>query len=360
MKIKIYEPELTDADRQTMVEAIESGWVSSLGPFVGKFEQKFAKYTGIKYCSSCSNGTVALHLALLALGIKSGDRVGVPSFTYVASVNAISYVNATPVIFDVCAKTWNIDIDCLTDEELDSLDCLVTVDIYGLPSITEQQYKRLKSHGVSVVNDCAESLGSRIDGVHVGAYCDISTFSFFGNKTITTGEGGMVASNDCNIIEKVEILKNQGRTDEPYFHHVVGYNYRLTNVQSALGFSQLSRIDDTLARKKQIYEKYIEGFTHLSITGQEISDDKSTSCWLCAFTFESNQIMHLVKNHLYQNSIDSRPFFTPVEKFEMYKTHQTCNNSHFLYSRGICLPSHPKLTDQEIDMVITKVSEIVA
>lgn len=359
MKINIYEPWLTDDDRQAMFDAIESGWISALGPFVKKFEKKFAEYTNIKYCSSCCNGTVALHLALLALGIKPGCRVGVPSFTYIASVNAISYVNATPVIFDVCPKTWNIDINSLTDDDLDNLDCIIMVDIYGLPSVTEQQYNRLKYHGVSVVNDCAESLGSRVDGVHVGSHCDISTFSFFGNKTITTGEGGMVASNDIELIKKVEILKNQGRTDESYFHHVIGFNYRLTNVQSALGFSQLFRIDDVLLRKKQIYDKYIEGFEHLKIASQEIAEDKSTSHWLCAFTFENTQTMELVKKNLQKNSIDSRPFFTPIENFKMYKMKKICHTSHFLHTHGICLPSHPKLTDCELDLVINTISEVI-
>ena len=190
MKINIYEPEVTAEDQQTMISAIESGWVSSLGPFVEKFEKRFSEYTEIKYCSSCSNGTVALHLALLVLGIGQHHRVGVPSFTYVASANAITYVNATPVVLDVCPKTWNIDVDQLANEELDQLDCIIMVDIYGVPSITKEQYKRLKSHGVLVLNDCAESLGSKVLEKHVGSNCDIATFSFFGNKTITTGEGG--------------------------------------------------------------------------------------------------------------------------------------------------------------------------
>ena len=344
MRIPIYEPELTDADKKLMQAAIESGWISSLGPYIKEFEDRFSNYTGLPYCVSCSTGTSALHLALKSLNIGPGHRVGIPSFTYVATANAVKYVGAEPVFFDVSYASWNLNIDDLADEHLEQLDCIILVDIYGLPSLSELQFKRLKQLGILVVQDCAESLGAFIDGKHVGHFCDVATFSFFGNKTLTTGEGGMVATKNVKVRDRVNILKDQGRKLEPYFHYEIGYNYRMTNIQAALGVSQISRIVETLERKAALFQFYWKNFKNLGIQ-QQVNDNGSVSShWMCAFLFPNEDQMKKTKKYLSENEIETRPFFTPIENFPMYGNKQAAPNCERLKRVGLCLPSYPTIS----------------
>ncbi len=351
MRIPVYEPDLTPEDKKLMQEAIESGWISSLGPFIKEFEDRFSEYTELQYCVSCSTGTSALHLALKSLKIGPGHRVGIPSFTYVATANAVKYVGAEPVFFDISATSWNLNIDELTDQHLKNLDCIILVDIYGLPSLSKLQFERLKRLGILVVQDCAESLGAFIDGKHVGHFCDVATFSFFGNKTLTTGEGGMVASNNAKIRDRVKSLKDQGRKLEPYFHYEVGYNYRMTNIQAALGVSQIARIVDTLKRKLALFQFYWQNFKNLGIQ-QQLSDNGGVSShWMCAFLFPNEEQMKKTKNYLNQNKIDTRPFFTPIDNFPMYGNKQGPPNSERLKKVGLCLPSHPTISKADKNLI---------
>lgn len=351
MRIPIYEPDLTCADKKLMQAAIESGWVSSLGPYIKEFEERFSEYTSLPYCVSCSTGTAALHLALKSLNIGPGHRVGIPSFTYVATANAVKYVGAEPVFFDVSAASWNLNIDDLTDEQLEKLDCIILVDIYGSPSLSKLQFNRLKRFGLLVVQDCAESLGARIDGKHVGHFCDVATFSFFGNKTLTTGEGGMVASNNPEIRDRVKSLKDQGRKLEPYFHYEIGYNYRMTNIQAALGVSQISRITKTLERKADLFQFYWQNFKNLGIQQQVSVNGSVSSHWMCAFLFPNEEQRKKTKSLLDQNAIDTRPFFTPIESFPMYGNKNSAANSATLHKLGLCLPSYPTISETDKNLV---------
>ena len=343
-----------------MIEAIDSGWVSSLGPFIKKFESRFSEYTDIPFCSSCSNGTSALHLALRALNIGPGDKVGLPSFTYVATANAVKYVGAEPVLFDVGISSWNLALDEVTDLELKELSCMILVDVYGAPSITRKQFERLRRHRVLIVNDCAESLGSYIEDLHVGHFCDIATFSFFGNKTLTTGEGGMVATHSLELYEKVNMLKNQGRLEDPYFHYDLGYNYRMTNIQAALGFSQFSRLDETLKKKAELYEFYWENFYSLGMVCQELYSVSISSYWICAFLFSDPDQLKKTRKYLSEQKIETRPFFTPVENFPMYQKPFHSKNSQTLSKLGLCLPSYPNLSRKDREYIVEMVKKTFA
>jgi perosamine synthetase len=246
MKINypVYQPSLSGNEKKYVIECIDSTWISSKGKFINEFEKKFADYLGVEYAASVSNGTVALHVALLALGIGPGDEVIVPTFTYIASVNSITYTGATPVFVDSDASTWQMDIADTRKKITPKTKAILAVHLYGHPCEIEELRKIADENKIFLIEDTAEALGSEYEGRKVGTFGDISTFSFFGNKTITTGEGGMVVTNDKELYEKCVHIKGQGLAkDAEYWHDIIGYNYRMTNICAAIGLAQLERVE---------------------------------------------------------------------------------------------------------------------
>jgi perosamine synthetase len=256
-KIPVYQPLLDGNEKKYVIDCLDSTWISSRGKYITEFEQQYARYLGVKHAASVSNGTVALHLALMALGIGPGDEVIVPTLTYIASVNAITYTGAVPIFADSERDYWQLDLKGIEKLITPHTRAIMAVHLYGaacdMPAIMEIAQK----YNIFVIEDCAEAIGTKIGNQYVGSFGDIATFSFFGNKTITTGEGGMVITNDETLYNRCIHLKGQGLAKyRQYWHDIIGYNYRMTNICAAIGLAQLEKIESIILKKHQIAEWY--------------------------------------------------------------------------------------------------------
>ncbi|MFH1153096.1 MAG: DegT/DnrJ/EryC1/StrS aminotransferase family protein, partial [Pseudomonadota bacterium] len=257
--IPIYRPSLSGNEKRYVNECLDSTWISSQGKFVERFEKSFSDYTKINNAASVCNGTVALHLALLALGIGKSDEVIVPTLTYIATVNAVAYVGAKPIFADSERGTWQIDPEDVKRKITPRTKAVIVVHLFGYPADMARIMDIAAQNGLHVIEDCAEAFGTQIQGKTVGTFGDIATFSFYGNKTITTGEGGIVATNTLNLHEKVCHLKGQGLSrNRFYWHDALGYNYRMTNICAAIGLAQLERADEIIEKKIRLALKYDE------------------------------------------------------------------------------------------------------
>lgn len=357
-QIPIYQPDLTGSEKTYVNECIDSSWISSRGRFVNEFETRFATRIGIEHAATVSNGTVALHLALMALGIGPGDEVIVPTLTYIASANAVAYTGATPVFVDSLRNTWQIDPESVRRNITPRTRAIMPVHLYGQACDMDALSAIAQEHRLFIVEDCAEAFGTMYKGKHVGTFGDISTFSFFGNKTITTGEGGMVVSNDKTLIERARHLKGQGlATHREYWHDVVGYNYRMTNIQAAIGLAQLERADEFISRKRSLAELYRTALCELPIEFHAEAPDTVHSYWMFSILVEHADQRDELRQHLANASIETRPLFYPMHTMPMYsRNYRKHIVAEDLAWRGINLPSWPGLKEEQIDKIIKTIS----
>lgn len=358
IKIPVYQPYLNGNEKKYINECIDTNWISSKGKYVQEFEHDFGKYINSKYATSVCNGTVALHLALLALNIGPGDEVIVPTFTYIASVNAITYIGAAPVFVDSNPETWQMCTEDIEKKVTDKTKAIMAVHLYGYPCDMIKIGEMAKKHNLFVIEDCSESLGSKLYNQHLGTFGDIATFSFFGNKTITTGEGGMVVTNDKQLYELSCKLKSQGLHggDKQYWHDVVGYNYRMTNLCAAIGKAQLEKINDILEKKKIIAECYTYNFSKLPFDLLPKYEFVENSYWmftaLVKLPFSRNNLM----KYLADNGIETRPTFYPAHQMPMYfKNEYRFPIADDIGYRGINFPSYPSIKEKELNYVVDKV-----
>lgn len=353
LKIPVYQPELSGNEKKYVNECLDTTWISSQGKFVKEFETKFANYVGINHAIAVSNGTVALHLALVALGIAKDDEVIVPTLTYIASVNAISYTGATPVFVDSLEMTWQINPQDIERKITPKTKAIMVVHLYGHPCDMEAIMKIAKKYNLFVVEDCAEAFGSRIGKRHVGTYGDISTFSFYGNKTITCGEGGMVVTNDDTLNVRMMHLKGQGLAQHrQYWHDIVGYNYRMTNICAAIGLAQLEQADNFIARKRQVSEWYKEFLKDVPVSLHQEIDGYTHSYWMCSILVPKSEHRDLLRNELEKRGIETRPLFYPVHTMPMYSDrYQKHTVAENLGWRGMNLPSWPGLKKENIKFI---------
>lgn len=359
IKIPVYQPSLNGNERKYVNECLDSSWISSKGKFVSLFEQSFAEYTGVKYAATVSNGTVALHLALIALGIGPGDEVIVPTLTYIASVNAIAYTGATPVFVDSCENTWQIDPEDVKRKLTSSTKAVMTVHLYGHPCDMDSLVAIVRSRNIFLIEDCAEAFGSLYKGKHVGAFGDISTYSFFGNKTITTGEGGMIVTNDETLYDRCVHFKGQGLAKHrQYWHDVIGYNYRMSNVSAAIGLAQLEQADNFIAKKRQIAQWYMEGLKDLPVTFHPEAGEVRHSYWMCSILVNNPLERDPLRDSLLDAGIETRPLFYPVHTMPMYsKKYQKHPVAESLGWRGVNLPSWPDIKKDQVDAVCESVAK---
>ncbi|EAR02774.1 DegT/DnrJ/EryC1/StrS family aminotransferase [Maribacter sp. HTCC2170] len=351
-KIPIYKPYIGENENKIVAECMQSTWISSQGKFIKTFEEKVQEYTKANHAITVSNGTVAIHLAMLALGIGPGDEVITPNFTYVASSNSILYVGATPIFVDIDPFSWNLDPSLIEAKISSRTKAILYTNVYGAPV----EYNKLKriadKHGIYLIEDAAESFGATYEEKMSGTLGDISTFSFFGNKTITTGEGGMVLTPHKKLADKIRKLKNQGNSDTiRYYHDVLGYNYRMTNIQAAIGVAQLGKIDDILELKRQLQRNYEEGLKDL-VSFQRLPENSTSSYWMCSILFKSIDERENIINALEKANIETRPFFTPIDELPFYNKVEDCPHTKEVAARGMNLPSFPALKKNEQDRII--------
>lgn len=348
MKYPVYKPKIFPNTKKYVNDCLDSTWISSKGSYIKKFEKSFANYLNIKYSTSVSNGTTALHMCLCALEIGKGDEVLVPSFTYIASVNAIKYVGAKPIFIDSNEHTWNLDTSLLEKSITKKTKAILAVHLYGNPCDIKLLRRFCDKNGLYLIEDAAEALGSTLENKLLGTFGDVSSFSFFGNKTITTGEGGMVVSNKKKYIEKVARLKNQGASNKKYWYEEIGYNYRMTNICAAIGLSQLEQINKILNRKKDIANLYKEELKNLPITFQQIQRKGISSFWLVSILVKNRKVRDKLTEFLKNSGIETRPLFFPAHTMPMFNSNKTFPVAKNLSNRGLNLPSFPDLTDNNV------------
>lgn len=354
MKIKypVYRPSLQGREIEYVTNCLDTTWISSRGEYISRFEEGFAKFIDVPASTSVSNGTVALHLALHALGIGPGDEVIVPTLTYIASVNAIAYVGAKPVFVDSLEDTWNLNPEDVERKITPRTKAVMPVHLYGNPCAMAELQKLCRDNGLLLVEDAAEAFGSRYDGKPVGGFGDFATFSFFGNKTITTGEGGMLTSKNVELVQRAAFLKNQGvSASRQYWHEEVAFNYRMTNICAAIGLAQLERAEQIIEKKRTIngwYMKYLDG-TSLQFQHQEPL--ATSSCWMVTVLAHSEAMRDLLRNHLRSHGVETRPVFFPVHRMPAFCTKIHLPIADQISGRGMSLPSYPDLSEVEVEEI---------
>lgn len=353
--IPVAEPSMGDKELEYVVDCVKSGWISSLGKYVRDFEQGFADFCDVRYGVATFNGTVALHLLAATLNIGPGDEVIMPSLTYVATANAIRYTGATPVFIDSERETWNLDPNFVAEAITPRTKAIIAVHLYGHPVDMDPLRTISDENKLLLLEDAAEAHGARYKGRRVGSLSDAAIFSFYGNKIITTGEGGIIVTNNQQWAERAFFLENQGRyADNPYWHPEVAYNYRMTNIQAAIGLAQLERIDEMIAIRRRNADHYSRRL--VNVPGLTLPPNKEWAknvYWMYSVIIEDEFGLERdqVRTRLRAVGVDTRPFFYPVHTLPMYNTGQSLPVAEELGRRGLNLPSAATLTAEQIDYV---------
>jgi len=366
-------PNIAGNEWKYVKECLDTGWVSSVGSYVTKFENMVAEFAGCKYGVATSNGTSALHISLMLAGVKQGDYVIVPNVTFIASVNSIKYTGADPVLMDVDPHTWQMDLDLLEQflkEETEQkrgecvyrktsrvIRCIMPVHVLGNICDMDRLMQLAKQYNLQVVEDATESLGSYYKGKHSGGFGEIGCFSFNGNKIITTGGGGVIVTNNEEIAKKAKHLTTQAKSDPfEYIHDEIGYNYRLVNVLAAMGVAQMELLPSFIQRKKQIdafYRSRLAGVGDIQF--QKIPADVDANCWL--FTFSSSKQKEILKV-LNDHQMQSRPFWVPMNQLRMFANDVYYHNtdvSGSIYKQCLSIPCSTYITDDELAGVAEKI-----
>ena len=356
-------------EKEYIKEAFDTNWIAPLGENVNKFEEELANYVGAKCGAALSAGTAAIHMALKALDVKEGDIVFCSSLTFSATANPIIYQNATPVFIDCDRETWNMDPEALKKafEKYPNPKAVVIVHLYGTPAKMDEIMAICNEHNVPLVEDAAESLGATYKGKQTGTFGKYGIFSFNGNKIITTSGGGMLVSDDEERIQKVRFWATQSRDKARYYQHSeIGYNYRMSNIVAGIGRGQLKVLNDRLAKKKEIYETYKEGFKDITeIEMKPVPVDTKPNYWLSTMLLkeESKDTPLNIMEALEKENIESRPIWKPMhmqpvfEKYDFIKVEDK-PVSEDIFARGVCLPSDTKMTKEEQQEVIRIIKEL--
>ena len=360
--IPVAEPRLGQKELEYISDCITSGWVSSKGAYVNRFEREFATYCGCTHGAATFNGTIALHLILAALNIGPGNEVIVPTLTFISTANAVTYTGATPIFVDSEPETWCIDPEGIEAAITPRTKAIIPVHLYGHPADMDAINAIAERHGLTVIEDAAEAHGACYKGQRVGSLGNAAIFSFMGNKIMTTGEGGMVVTNDAALAERAIFLGNHARQPEnPYWHTEIGFNYRMTNLQAALGVAQLEQIDEFIAIRRGNAAGYMSRLREVAWLRMPPQATWAESVyWMFAPLIEPEFGLDrdTVIQKLAQHGIGSRPFFSPIHTMPMYRTGQSLPIAESLSARGINLPSGSTLTEAEIDRVCEVLIEL--
>jgi dTDP-4-amino-4,6-dideoxygalactose transaminase len=361
-------PEVGDRERELLLDAYDSNWIAPLGPHVDAFEREFAEFVEMRNAAALSSGTAALHLALILLGVRPGDDVLVPSLTFVATANAVTYVGARPVFVDSERASWNLD-PALVEEELaarfhagrDQPAALLGVDLYGQCADWDPILASCANYGVPVIEDAAEALGATYRGRPAGSFGALNVFSFNGNKIITTSGGGMLVGEDPALIERARYLSTQARDPAPHYEHrEIGFNYRMSNLLAALGRGQLEGLPAKVARRRAINARYRAEFADAAGIGfMPNAPAGEPTNWLTVITVDDPTA---IREHLESLDIEARPAWKPMHLQPVFAGCEMRGGAvaEEIFRTGLCLPSGSSMTDTDVDRVVDAVLQVVA
>jgi len=368
--IPVNEPVIGEREKELVMECLNTGWISSEGPFVSQFEEAFSRRVNRKHGVACSNGTAALDLAVAALRLGPGDEVILPTFTIISCAAAIVRAGATPVVVDADPDTWNMVPEQVAAAITPRTAAIMVVHIYGLPVDMDPILELAERHGLAVIEDAAELIGGTYKGKPCGSFGHISTFSFYPNKHITTGEGGMVVTDDPDLAERCRSLRNLCfQPKQRFVHEELGWNFRMTNLQAALGIAQLEKLDTTVARKKEIGRLYRDKLQHLSpLSMQAITTSSSENIyWVYGITIDSECGLNAisVSAKLASLGIGTRPFFYPIHQQPIFHNRGmfadlVLKTSEYLSTQGLYLPSGLALTNSQLERAAQAVIQILS
>lgn len=360
-------PDVGPRERELLLDAFDSNWIAPLGPHVDAFEREFGEFVGVRAAAALSSGTAALHLALMLLGVGAGDEVLVPSLTFAATANAVTYVGARPVFLDSEWSTWNVD-PALIEQELDTRSregrpqpaAAIVVDLYGQCASWAPILASCAARGVPVIEDAAEALGATYRGRAAGSFGALNVFSFNGNKIMTTSGGGMLAGDDAEVIARARHLSTQAREPAPHYEHRdIGFNYRMSNLLAAIGRAQLEGLPAKIERRRAINAEYRDAFADLAGVGflPNAADGEPTN-WLTVVVLDDPAA---VRNHLESLDIEARPAWKPMHLQPAFADCEMRGGAvaEEIFRRGLCLPSGSSMTDADVHRVVDAVRTVV-
>jgi perosamine synthetase len=371
-------PNLAGNEWQYVKDCLDTNWVSMVGSYVDKFEKVVADYTGAKYAVSTVNGSAALHISMLLAGVQQNDYVIIPNITFIASANTVTYLKASPILMDVDANTWQMDLNvleefltnktevknnlCYLKENGRVIRCIMPVHVLGNMCNMDRLMQLAQTFHLKVVEDATESLGSTYKEKHSGTFGHFGCVSFNGNKIITTGGGGMILTNDEALAKKAKHITTQAKADPfEYIHDEIGYNYRLVNILAAMGVAQMEQLPGFLIRKKEVYTQYINAFKNIEgFAVQEITDGVAPNLWLQTFKFNNSKAL---MKYLTDQKIQVRPFWVPMNQLQMFSTELYINHSDVsgkTYSNCVSIPCSTNISNQDVQTVIDAVTKFYA
>jgi perosamine synthetase len=356
---QVSKPSLVGREREYVLDALDSGWISSTGPYIHRFEEAISRFLGVDECLTVVNGTAALHLACLTLGLQPGDEVIVPTLTYIATASAVAYCGAVPIFVDSDPNTWNATVEAVEKAWTDRTVGVIAVHLYGLPAPVDRLRALCNQREAWLIEDCAESLGASIRGVQSGRFGHAAAFSFYGNKIISTGEGGMLHLENHNLRLKARMLRSHGMDlQQRYWHPMIGYNYRMTNVASAIGLGQAEQIDFHVGERQRIANRYAAQLAGANEKGilhfRKVPDGYQSANWLFSVVLDDGgkeRRARIAQTLLERFRIETRPFFVPMHKLPMYSSKIQLMTAERLSAHGLNLPTYSGLQDQEIDYI---------
>lgn len=367
--IPVNEPLLSGNEKKYLCECIDTGWISSEGPFVKEFEQKMSAGVNRRYGIAVSNGTAALEVAIQALGVKEGDEVIMPAFTIISCAMAVTKVGAVPVLVDSDLQTWNMNTEEIEAKITPRTKAIMIVHIYGLPVEVDRVLALAEKYNLKVIEDAAEMHGQTYNGRPCGSFGDISTFSFYPNKHITTGEGGMVMTDDEELAERCRMIRNLCfRKDVRYVHDEISDNYRFTNLQAAVGLAQLERLDEFVGKKRRMGSYYTEKLREIDglILPLEKTDYADNIYWVYGIVLDKNINVDnkVMQKLLAEEGISSRTFFWCMHEQPVYQkqglfANETYPNAEYLARKGFYIPSGLALTEEQMEQVVEGVKNVM-
>ena len=356
-KISITKPSITQLEINYVNDAVTNGWGSRCYDYIHRFEKSFADFQNNKYALATSSCTGAIHIALMALGVQAGDEVIVPEITWIASVEPVLYIGAKPVFVDILPDTWCIDPKKIEAAITSRTKAIIPVHVYGNLCEMDTIMAIAAKHNLLVLEDAAEALGSEYKGKKAGSIGDAGVFSFHGTKTMTTGEGGVLVTNNEKVIERAKILNDHGRNPKigkTFWMDEYGYKYKMSNIQAALGCAQIERAGELINKKREIFNWYKELLADIPcVLNPELQDTKNTY-WMPTAIFDKSVSFNrdALFAYMKENNVDSRPFFYPLSSLPMFDAKKENTVAYDIYERGINMPSHHALTKNDVRYVV--------